>query len=114
PLLRGIDLAPLTATARAAGLPRWAAVPAAAADGPLVLYGVWQARPIVALTFDPQQSNLPQLEAFPLLLTNIVDWLTPGRADVLQAGLGASALRAPDTASPALQPLAPSAVRPQT
>jgi len=109
PLLRGIDLAPLSATGRSATLPRWAAAPAQAADGPLILYGTWQARPVVAFTFDPQQSNLAQLEAFPLLLANVVDWLTPGRTDILQAGLGRGALLADsrDT-TPAVQPQAPS------
>jgi hypothetical protein len=100
-LLRGLDLAPLSANSRPATLPRWAAAPAQAADGPLILYGTWQARQVVAFTFDPQQSNLPQLEAFPLLLANIVDWLTPGRADIQQTGLGRSVLLAerPETAS---------------
>jgi hypothetical protein len=105
PLLRGLDLAPLSATGRPATLPRWAAAPAQAADGPLIVYGSWQARQVVAFTFDPQQSNLPQLEAFPLLMANIVDWLTPGRADIQQSGLGRSALLATGLeAPPALQP----------
>jgi hypothetical protein len=114
PLLRGIDLAPLTVSAQPAGLPRWAAAPAVAADGPLVLYGVWQARPIVALTFDPQDSNLPQLEAFPLLLNNAVDWLTPGRTDVLAAGLGAGAFGSTDATAAVQAAAQSSGPRPPT
>ena len=35
------------------------------------------------LTFDPRESNLPKLAAFPLLMANLADWLYP------QSGVGA-------------------------
>jgi hypothetical protein len=64
-------------------------------EGPLVLAGEQDGRRVVVLTFDPSQSNLPKLAAFPLLMANIVDWLypladteavTPGQTLQLPAG----------------------------
>ena len=60
----------------------------AAEDTPLILHGRFGDRRVVVFAFDPEKSNLPHLAAFPLLMANSVDWLTPGRQAVLHGGLG--------------------------
>ncbi|HYP21912.1 MAG TPA: hypothetical protein VEY08_17720, partial [Chloroflexia bacterium] len=47
------------------------------ADGPLLLVGEREGQRIIVLAFDPRESNLPKLAAFPLLMANVVDWLYP-------------------------------------
>ena len=93
PLLRGLDIAPLMATrATPIAAPEWASVAVADSDGaPLLLHGIVDGRRVVILPFDPAGSNLPQLAAFPLLVTNMLDWLTPGRGEETHAGPGAGA-----------------------
>ena len=49
-----------------------------AEGGPLLLAGELDGRRIVILTFDLHQSDLPLQVAFPVLMANLVDWLTPG------------------------------------
>jgi Ca-activated chloride channel homolog len=89
PLLRGLDIAPLSVQQlERAATPPWAASSVDAQDTPLILHGLLGDQRTVIFTFDPSKSNLPHLAAFPLLMTNAVDWLTPGREDVLHAGLG--------------------------
>src|SRR5207245_594572 len=89
PLLVGVDIAPLTVqqVVRAAP-PSWASASVAAEDTPLILHGRFGDRRVVVFAFDPDKSNLPHLAAFPLLMANSVDWLTPGRQAVLHGGLG--------------------------
>jgi hypothetical protein len=48
-----------------------------AESGPLIIVGTLQTRPMVALTFDVEASNLPQRVAFPILVANITDYLVP-------------------------------------
>jgi Ca-activated chloride channel homolog len=89
PLLRGLDIAPLNVQQlERAVVPTWAASSADAEDSPLILHGRLNNSRLVILTFDPSKSNLPHLAAFPLLMSNTVDWLTPGREAILHAGLG--------------------------
>jgi Ca-activated chloride channel family protein len=89
PLLRGLDIAPLNVQQMTrAATPAWAASSVDAHDTPLILHGRLGDRRAVIFTFDPNKSNLPHLAAFPLLMANAVDWLTPGREAVLHAGLG--------------------------
>jgi len=89
PLVVGVDIAPLTVqqVVRAAP-PSWASSSVAAEDTPLILHGRFGDRRVVVFAFDPEKSNLPHLAAFPLLMANSVDWLTPGRQAVLHGGLG--------------------------
>jgi Ca-activated chloride channel family protein len=90
PLLRGLDIAPLNVQQiERAVTPAWAASSVDAEDTPLILHGRVEDQRVVIFTFDPNKSNLPHLAAFPLLMANTVDWLTPGREAVLHAGLGA-------------------------
>lgn len=85
PLMADLDLrALLVQKARKISVPGWLEPIAQGADGgPLVLAGERDGRRIAVLTFDPMDSNLPKLAAFPLLMANLADWLYP------QAGVGA-------------------------
>lgn len=89
PLLLGVDIAPLNVQQlERADTPAWAAASVSAEDTPLILHGHVTDQRAVVFAFDPNKSNLPHLPAFPQLMTNAVDWLTPGRQAVLQGGLG--------------------------
>jgi hypothetical protein len=89
PLLRGLDIAPLNVQqVQRVAAPVWAASAVDAEDTPLILHGRLGEQRAVVFTFDPNKSNLPHLAAFPQLMANAVDWLTPGREAVLHAGLG--------------------------
>ncbi len=89
PLLRGLDIAPLSIQQlERAVTPNWAASSADAEDTPLILHGVMGDARTVMFAFDPAKSNLPHLAAYPLLMANVVDWLIPGRDAVLHGGLG--------------------------
>jgi hypothetical protein len=90
PLLLGVDIAPLVVQqVQPAATPVWAAASVSAEDTPLIVHGRAGDQRAVIFAFDVNTSNLPHLAAFPLLMTNVVDWLTPGRAAVLHGGLGA-------------------------
>jgi Ca-activated chloride channel homolog len=89
PLLLGVDIGPLIVQqVQLAAMPAWATASVSAEDTPLILHGRMGDQRLVIFAFDPTKSNLPHLAAFPLLMANVVDWLTPGRTPVLQAGLG--------------------------
>ncbi|HEV7661913.1 MAG TPA: BatA and WFA domain-containing protein [Chloroflexota bacterium] len=89
PLLKGLDIAPLNVQQlERAVAPAWAASSVDAEDTPLILHGRLGDQRAVIFTFDPSKSNLPHLAAFPLLMANTVDWLTPGREAILQGGFG--------------------------
>ncbi len=84
PLLRDIDLRALfVERARKYEAPAWLEPIVQGADGPLLLAGEHEGRRIAVLAFDPRESNLPKLAAFPLLMANLADWLYP------QSGVGA-------------------------
>jgi VWA domain-containing protein/aerotolerance regulator-like protein len=92
PLLQSVDIAPLNIQQlERAVTPAWAAPAVAAEDTPLILHGRFDQQPTVVFTFDPNRSNLPHLAAFPQLMANAVDWLTPGRQPILRGGLDARA-----------------------
>ncbi|MBV8713788.1 MAG: VWA domain-containing protein [Chloroflexi bacterium] len=92
PLLSDLDIAPLNVLQlERAVTPAWAAASVAAEDTPLIMHGRLGQQPAVLFAFDPNRSNLPHLAAFPQLMSNAVDWLTPGRRPILQGGLGAKA-----------------------
>jgi hypothetical protein len=89
PLLLGVDIAPLNIQQlKRAVTPAWAAASVAAEDTPLIMHGRLGDQRAVIFAFDPNKSNLPHLAAFPLLMANAIDWLTPGREAVLRGGLG--------------------------
>lgn len=48
------------------------------AGGPLLLAGEINGRRAVILPFDLQRSDLPLQIAFPVVMANIIDWLSPG------------------------------------
>jgi len=92
PLLVGVDIAPLNVQQlERATTPTWAAAAVAAEDTPLILHGRMGDQRAVVFAFDPNKSNLPHLAAFPVLMANAVDWLTPGRQAIVGGGLGARA-----------------------
>jgi hypothetical protein len=78
PLLAGVDLQALQVrkAQQIAAVP-WLDPVMVAEGGPLLLAGTRDGRRIAVLTFDPRDSNLPSLAAFPLLLANLVEWLDP-------------------------------------
>jgi Ca-activated chloride channel homolog len=78
PLLAGVDLEPLQVRkARLFEAPPWLETVVDSGRGPLLLAGEQQGRRVAVLAFDPRDSNLPTLAAFPLLVANLVDWLYP-------------------------------------
>jgi hypothetical protein len=79
PVMSGLDLSPLLVqTAREIETPAWLE-PIAWSDAgtPLIVAGEHEGKRVAALLFDPDDSNLPKLAAFPLLMANMVDWLFP-------------------------------------
>lgn len=82
PVLDGVD--PLTFSierARALRAPRLHTVAASAAGTPLVSVAAESDRPrAVVLGFGPQDSNLAEAPAFPILMGNAVDWLARASA----------------------------------
>ncbi len=78
PFLAGLDLgALLVQRASVLDANSWLQPVVEAAQGPLLLAGERDGQRIVVLTFDPRNSNLPKLAAFPLLISNLADWLYP-------------------------------------
>lgn len=92
PLLQSVDIAPLNVQQlERAVAPAWAAATVSAEDTPLILHGRFAQQPTVLFAFDPNHSNLPHLTAFPQLMANAVDWLTPGRQTIVEGGIGSRA-----------------------
>ncbi|HSM58444.1 MAG TPA: VWA domain-containing protein, partial [Candidatus Sulfomarinibacteraceae bacterium] len=58
----------------------WAQTIIEAEGGPLLLAGEQSGRRVALLTFALRDSDLPLRIAFPVLMANITDWLSPGRA----------------------------------
>lgn len=76
PLLQGLDLAALQSeTASVGGVPGWARAVLGTVEGPLIMEGRLEGRPVVALTFDPSLSGLEKTLAFPLLISNATSFL---------------------------------------
>lgn len=77
PLLEGVDLASLTIGAGASkrlALSDSLSAVAWSAEGPLIAAGTESGSRLAILSFEPSESNLPQLAAFPALIDNIVAW----------------------------------------
>jgi hypothetical protein len=76
PLLQGLDLAAVQSeTPSVSSVPGWAHVVFGTSDGPLIMEGRLEGRPVVALTFDPSLSGLEKSLAFPLLISNATSFL---------------------------------------
>ncbi len=69
-------------TAVRIALPRWgrAALVDDKTGAPLLIIGELGGRPVGLLAFDLRQSDLPLRVAFPILMANLIDALTPGGA----------------------------------
>lgn len=65
----------------------WAQPIVQAEGGPLLLIGERGGYRIAIITFDLRDSDLPLQIAFPILMANITDWLSPGRAFQTSASL---------------------------
>ena len=65
----------------------WARPLIEAEGGPLLLTGERDGHRVAILTFALQDSDLPLQIAFPVLIANITNWLTPGRAFDAPAGI---------------------------
>lgn len=78
PLLRGVDLSRTQiATAVAVESPAWARTLVDSGGTPLLLAGERDGRRIAVLTFALGQSDLPLTLSYPILLSNLVNWLAP-------------------------------------
>ena len=77
-------------------LPAWAELLVSSGGNPLVFAGETQGRRVAAITFDLHDSDLPLQIAFPILFSNLVNYLAPGQAvmapDNLQPGASVTIL----------------------
>ena len=91
PLMSGVDFRSLQVqTAHRLKTVPWLEPLVESAEGPLLLAGELDGRRVAVLTFDPADSNLPTLAAFPLLMSDLVDWLDPlANSSALQPGIHA-------------------------
>ncbi|RMG95337.1 MAG: VWA domain-containing protein [Chloroflexi bacterium] len=87
PLLQFVDWSNVHIRAAKQIAAPWADVLVEAQGGPLILAGEQAGRRIVIMTFDLRDSDLPLQIAFPILIANITNWLSPGKAFDVPAGL---------------------------
>jgi hypothetical protein len=87
PLTRFVDWSNVhVLQARTVQPPPWADVLVSTAAGPLVFAGETGGRRIAALTFDLRESDLPLQVAYPILFSNLINYLAPPAAfDASQA-----------------------------
>ncbi len=87
PLLRYVDLRDVIIQRSAhLELPSWGqAAIVTGDDSPLLVTGESAGHRLAVLAFDPRQSDLPLRVAFPLLLANLVEFLTPGQSGSVPA-----------------------------
>jgi hypothetical protein len=109
-VLAGVDLAPLTIDAdglRTITLPASLHAAAWTADAPLVATGRLgdpPGTPTALLALDPERSDLPQLPAFPLLMSNLVAWSHGTTHPALPATAAPRTLTLRPAAAPAMLP----------
>jgi Ca-activated chloride channel family protein len=79
PILSFVDIRDLNVnTASKVDMPRWAKPLISTADGiPLMAAGQDGDRRVAIVPFDLKQSNLPLMSAFPILMANVVNYLSP-------------------------------------
>ncbi len=80
PLLEFVDWSGVHISRAQAVFAPWAQPLISAEGGPLLLAGEVNGRRSAILTFDLHDSDLPLQIAFPILMANLTEWLTPGRA----------------------------------
>lgn len=87
PVLEGISIGEISIfEARSITLPPWAKMSLAGDTSqgtiPLLLYGKTQGRDIAVISFKLQHTDLPLQVAFPLLIANLVNFLSPDAFDL--------------------------------
>lgn len=82
PLLRFVDLSGLNiSAAQKIAAPAWARVLARTPNGdPLLMAGETAGKRVAVVAFDLHKSDMPLQIAFPILMSNLVEWLQPGTA----------------------------------
>jgi uncharacterized membrane protein len=107
PLLDGVDLASLTIGAGASqrlALPAQFSATAWSSEGPLIASGIDGGRPVATISFEPSESNLPQLGGFPTLIDNIVAWSQRLAPQSAAAGVPFNLLEPPGTTAASVVP----------
>jgi Ca-activated chloride channel family protein len=107
PLLEGADIASLTIGAGAArrlALPAAMSATAWSAEGPLIASGTDGGRRVAVMSFEPSESNLPQLASFPTLIDNIVAWSQRLAPPSAAAGAPFALAEPPGTSAATLAP----------
>ncbi len=79
PLLADVDWRAINVAEAQSVEARGLEVVVAGEGGPLLLAGEIDGRRAAILTFDLHRSDLPLQIAFPVIMANITDWLSPGR-----------------------------------
>ena len=114
PLLEGADISSLTIGAGAArrlALPATMSAAAWSSEGPLIASGTEGGRRVAVIAFEPSESNLPQLAAFPALIDNIVAWGIRLAPPAAAAGTPFALAEPPGTTAATLRPAAGGAAR---
>ncbi len=114
PLLQGVELASLTIGAGASrrlDLPASLGAAAWSSEGPLIASGTDAGRRVAVLSFEPSESNLPQLAGFPTLIDNIVAWSQRLAPRLAAAGVPFALAEPPGTTAATLRPAAGGATR---
>jgi Ca-activated chloride channel homolog len=109
PLLEGVDLSSLTIGAGAShrlALPASLTAAAWSSEGPLIASGTDGGRRVATISFEPSESNLPQLAGFPTLIDNIVAWSQSLAPQAAAAGTPFSLSEPPGTSAATLRPAA--------
>jgi uncharacterized membrane protein/Mg-chelatase subunit ChlD len=92
PVAHTLDLSNLVVTVNGrAEVPEWSSLTLGTTDDFIGGHGWLQGRRTVVLAWDPFASNLPSTAAFPVLVSNAIDWLVAGRGEVSHVGLGRGA-----------------------
>jgi Ca-activated chloride channel family protein len=107
PLLAGVELASLTIGAEASRrltLPASFSAAAWSSEGPLIASGSDQGRRVATISFEPSESNLPQLAGFPILIDNIVAWSQRLAPQSAAAGVPFTLSEPPGTSAASVEP----------
>ncbi|MBP7690847.1 MAG: VWA domain-containing protein [Anaerolineales bacterium] len=114
PLTRYLDWSGVhVLQARQVTAPAWARVVVEAAGGPLVFAGETGGRRVAVLTFRLQDSDLPLQLAYPVLMSNLINYLAPAQAFSAPDGLrpGGSLTIRPRGGESAIAIIAPDGTR---
>jgi Mg-chelatase subunit ChlD len=109
PLLGGVDLASLTIGSGASqrlALPSQFSATAWSSEGPLIASGIDGGRRVATISFEPSESNLPQLGGFPTLIDNIVAWSQRLAPQSAAAGVPFNLIEPPGTTAASVAPAA--------